>query len=444
MTAAGAKPLSWLGVFRLGLVQTALGAVVVLTTSTLNRVMVVEYALPAMLPAALVAWHYGVQLTRPKWGHGSDVGRRRTPYILGGMAVLALGGVLAADATVLMAHAPVFGVLLGVLAFTMIGGGVGAAGTSLLALLASSAAPQRRPAAAAIVWIMMIFGFVLTTGIVGAALQPFSAQRLSLVASAVSMIAFLLTWAAVTGVEAARPAPAPQAAPPVAFRAAMAEIWADPRARLFTAFVFVSMLAYSAQDLILEPFAGLVFGMSPGQSTQLAGMQHGGVLLGMILIGAVGGLRGGHEVTGMRTWMVAGCVGSAAALAGLAFAALVGPGFPLSAVVFALGFFNGVFAVSAIGAMMGLAGDGVAGREGSRMGVWGAAQAIAFGAGGFLGAAGVDVLRALLPTDAPAFLIVFALEGGLFLGAAAIATQLEVSRAPAARLPVLPAEIAAE
>jgi hypothetical protein len=58
-------PLGWLGIARLGLVQSALGAVVVLTTSTLNRVMVVELALPAMLPAALVAWHYAVQLSRP-------------------------------------------------------------------------------------------------------------------------------------------------------------------------------------------------------------------------------------------------------------------------------------------------------------------------------------------------------------------------------------------
>ncbi|MEO1531743.1 MAG: PucC family protein, partial [Pseudomonadota bacterium] len=52
-----ARHLSWLGIFRLGCVQLALGAVVVLTTSTLNRVMVVELALPAMLPGALVALH---------------------------------------------------------------------------------------------------------------------------------------------------------------------------------------------------------------------------------------------------------------------------------------------------------------------------------------------------------------------------------------------------
>ena len=44
------------------------------------------------------------------------------------------------------------------------------------------------------------------------------------------------------------------------------EICREPQARRFAIFIFVSMLAYSAQDLILEPFAGSVFGMTPGQS----------------------------------------------------------------------------------------------------------------------------------------------------------------------------------
>ena len=46
--------LSWVQIFRMGLVQMCLGAVVVLTTSTLNRLMVVELALPAVLPGLLV------------------------------------------------------------------------------------------------------------------------------------------------------------------------------------------------------------------------------------------------------------------------------------------------------------------------------------------------------------------------------------------------------
>jgi BCD family chlorophyll transporter-like MFS transporter len=77
--------------------------VVVLTTSTLNRVMVVELALPALLPGLLVGPALpAVQLSRPRMGFGSDVGGQRTPWILGGMAVLATGGWLAAVATAWM------------------------------------------------------------------------------------------------------------------------------------------------------------------------------------------------------------------------------------------------------------------------------------------------------------------------------------------------------
>ena len=57
MTSPSSKALGWLGIARLGLVQASLGSIVVLTTSTLNRVMVVELALPAIIPGALVALH---------------------------------------------------------------------------------------------------------------------------------------------------------------------------------------------------------------------------------------------------------------------------------------------------------------------------------------------------------------------------------------------------
>ena len=83
--------LSWLSIVRLGVVQLALGAIVVLTTSTLNRLMVVELALPAVVPGLLVALHYGIQITRPTWGFASDAGGNRTRWIVGGMAALACG-----------------------------------------------------------------------------------------------------------------------------------------------------------------------------------------------------------------------------------------------------------------------------------------------------------------------------------------------------------------
>jgi BCD family chlorophyll transporter-like MFS transporter len=421
-------PLGWLGIVRLGLVQSALGGIVALATSTLNRVMVVEEAMPAILPAAFVAWHYVIQLSRPRWGYGSDMGHRRTPWIIGGMGALALGAIVATDATVMMSSSPVLGSLLALVGFSMIGGGVGASGTSLLALLATRVAPERRPAAASITWVMMILGIVVTASLAGALLQPFSAQRLATVASGVAGVGFLLTLLAVWGaedreavVEASTPA---DAKPRPSFAQVIAEIRADPLARRFTIFVFVSMLAYSAQELILEPFAGLIFHMTPGQSAQLSGVQHGGVLLGMVLVGVLGARFGDRKSLWMRRWTIGGCVGSAAALGGLAAASVVGPGWPLPPTVFVLGFANGVFAVSAIGSMMGLAGAGRESGEGVRMGVWGAAQAGAFAIGGFLGAVGVGALRGVFHQPGPAFLLVFCVEALVFLISALLASGL--------------------
>jgi BCD family chlorophyll transporter-like MFS transporter len=415
--------LGWIGIVRLGLVQSAIGAIVMLATSLLNRVMVVEYALPAALPAGLVAWHYAVQLSRPVWGHGSDRGLRRAPWIVAGMALLALGALLAVSSLTLLADRSALGFLLAIVAFSMIGGGVGAAGTSLLALLATRVVPERRAAAAAVTWIMMIAGIVVTAGVAGALIDPFSLARLAKVASGVAGGAFLVAALAVWGVEGKPDVvqSVPLETSKTAFREALDEMLRDREARRFTVFIFLSMLAYSMQDLILEPFAGLLFGFTPGQSTQLSGVQHGGVLAGMILVGVGGGAFGGRTPAGMRRWIVGGCLGSALALIGLALAARAGPGWPLAANIASLGFANGVFAVAAIGAMMGLAGAGNGGSEGMRMGVWGAAQAIAFGLGGLIGAVGVDAGRALTGSIPLTFSVVFSAEAVLFVAAAAVA-----------------------
>ena len=102
-----------------------------------------------------------------------------------------------------------------------------------------------------------------------------------------------------------------------AFKDALAQVWAEPVARQFTVFVFVSMLAYSAQDLILEPFAGSVMGYTPGQSTSLSGVQHGGTLAGMLLAALAGRRLLGVSFGSLRSWMVWGCLASCLALAGL-------------------------------------------------------------------------------------------------------------------------------
>ncbi len=267
-----------------------------------------------------------------------------------------------------------------------------------------------------------------------------------MVTSAVSLLAFVVTLLALRGLEGPAEAASPASTRPAAsvspgFRIALSQVWAEPTARRFTIFVFVSMLAYSSQDLILEPFAGTVFGYTPGESTQLSGLQHGGVLLGMVLVafagsGALGrwvsrltggriegGTASGGRTASLRAWTIGGCLVSALALLGLAMAGLSPGAWPLKATVFLMGAANGAFSIAAIGSMMSLAGQGRESREGVRMGLWGAAQAVAFGLGGLVGTGASDLARWLIGTPGMAYSAVFAFEAVLFVLAAWLALR---------------------
>jgi len=442
---------SWFSIFRLGLVQTALGAIVVLTTSTLNRVMVVELSLPAMLPGALVTLHYAMQMLRPRMGYGSDLGQRRTPWIIGGMGTLAVGGVSAAMATALMATNLTAGVALAVISFILIGGGVSASGTSLLVLLAKRVAPERRAAAATLVWMMMIAGFAITATIAGKLLDPFSLTRMVSVTAAVSLSAFLLTLVAIWRVENSASVPdaatSDSSASKPSFKVALMEVWREPDARHFTIFVFVSMLAYSAQDLILEPFAGAIFGFTPGETTKLSGVQHAGVFMGMLLVAIVTTVFKGNAIASLKGWMIGGCVASSLALMGLTMAGVMGGSggggigtgelansvhaWPLRENIFLLGVANGAFSIAAIGAMMAMASQGRHAREGVRMGLWGASQAVAFGAGGFIGTVLADAARWIFggaTAQGYAYAFVFALEATAFIVAAWLAIYIAIGK----------------
>ena len=419
----------WLAIVRLGLVQACLGAMVVLATSTLNRIMVVELALPALVPGLLVGFHYAIQMVRPRMGFGADRGRRCTPWMIGGVVTLALGGTLAAWGTVQMADNYWTGLLVCLLAFGLIGLGVSATGTSLLALMSKRVPDAMRAPAATTVWVMMIMGFAITAVTVGKLIEPYSPQRLMDVTAGLGLFIVLVTLISLWGLESSTE---PQGATEDNgkmrsmrdFRQALATVWQDPQARLFTLFVFLSMLAYSSQDLVLEPFAGAIFGMSPGETTQLSGVHHSGVLIGMLAVALAGSKRVRGRLGSVQAWMVGGCLMSALAMGGLASAGMQGGAWPLKANVVMLGVANGAFSIAAIATMMRLANAGGGDSQGTRMGLWGAAQALAFGLGGVLGTALSDLAHGLLGESGWAYASVFSMESVMFLVSALCAVHV--------------------
>ncbi|MDX2194535.1 MAG: BCD family MFS transporter [Gemmatimonadales bacterium] len=422
--------LGWAGVVRVGLVQAAIGAVVVLMTATVNRVMVVELALPASVPGALVALHFAVQLLlRPQLGFRSDRAPRRTPWIIGGLLLLASAGVAASASTALLASARGPGLVAATVSFLALGAGVSAAGTPLLALLAEQVAPSRRARAAAIVWLMMIAGFVATTLIASRLLAPFSLARLVGVTALIGGGGAVLAVGALLGLERPRSGSAAPAAPATDWGAAVRAVWAEPAARTFALFIFIAMLAYSAQDLILEPYGGLVFGLSPAETTRISGMHQGGMLLGM-LAAAVLATRDGA----LRAWATWGCAGSALGFLALILAPVAGTAAALGGAVLLLGLCNGAFAIGAIGCMMAFSVTEGGRDAGVRMGVFGAAQAVAYAIGGFAGALLSDLARLALGSVRAGYGLVFALEAALFVAAAVLAARTTAPRAAAAAL----------
>ena len=413
------KTLGWFSIFRLGLVQACLGAVVVLMTSTLNRLMVVELSMAATVPGFLVGLHYAVQLSRPKWGLISDLENNRTKWINLGMLILGIGANLATLSLVLFNSNSLLAMLLSILAYTLIGLGVGASGTSLLALMAKHTAERRRPAAAMITWLMMIFGIAMTAGIVGMLLVPYSFELLLKIVAGLTVltmiISFAATWKIENNLDEIRQTDQEKAS----LLEELKSLWEHSKTRNFTIFVFLSMTAYFMQELILEPYAGIVFQYTPSQTTSLSGMQNGGVFVGMLTVGI---LATALKFGTLKSWVQAGCLGSCFMLISIMLLGQINSSLPLELAVVGLGFFNGMFAVAAIGSMMSLAGSGSKRREGTRMGLWGAAQAIAAGFGGLLGTILVDLLQVADLSPVNAYGMVFSLEASLFALAALLAS----------------------
>jgi MFS transporter, BCD family, chlorophyll transporter len=412
------RSFGMLSVLRLGVVQACLGALVVLITATLNRVMVVELQLPAVVPGALVALHYGVQLwLRPRMGHFADQHGHLTRWIVLGMVILAVGVVSSAALLPMLRSAPMVGYPLIIGAFILVGLGVSTSGTLLLTLLSLRVPAARHARAAATVWLCMIAGFIICTVVAGKLLEPFSYATLVRCTAIIGAFTIAATALALIGLDIRTPVAIRERAASRPFADALRTVWSDPIARRFSMFVGLSMLAYSTQDLILEPFAGSVFGLTPAESTKISGVHQMGSLIGMLLTALLSTRVG--TLAGWARW---GCVASGIALLAVAASPLTREVMVLRGALLALGIGNGVFAIGAIGSMMSLSASGDVSQTGVRMGVFGAAQAVAMAAGGMLGAGMSDIARSVLGSDVAGYGSVFAIEAALFVAAATLAS----------------------
>jgi len=427
--------VNWFSIFRLGLVQLCIGSSVVIPLSTLNRLMKVELALPATIAGFLIALHYAVQLTRVNWGHLSDKSQNRSQWIVLGMLILGIGGILASASIPLIENRFSYGIILALLSYSLIGFGVGAAGTPLLALLATYSSKSQKGFAASITFLMMILGLAITGITVGTILDPYSHQKLLKITSSLAIITIIISFLSLRNLERSLQNSSHALSPntinsDVPILEGIKKVWMEREARLFTIFIFISMGAFSMQDPILEPFAGEVFGFTVGESTKLDGFHKIGTLIGIISIvlclskfrigfGSLSIVKNEH-LGSEKLWLITGCLLSALSLFIISLLALTftEPNL-LNSVVFIFGISNGVFTAGVLGTMLHLASRGSSdNKEGTRMGIWGAAQAYATMIAVFFSTLLVDILGLIMTSLPSVYGIVFLTAASFFIASA--------------------------
>ncbi|MGY6555757.1 MAG: BCD family MFS transporter [Wenzhouxiangella sp.] len=393
---------------RLSLFQVSVGMAVVLLTGTLNRVMIVELGIPAWLIALMVALPLVFAPLRALIGFRSDthrsvLGWRRVPYIWFG-TLLQFGGLTIMPFALLVMSGDGMGAAwVGTagagLAFLLTGAGMHTAQTAGLALAGDLATDKSRPRVIALLYVVLLLGMVGSALVFSLALANFDQIQLIKVLQAAALVTLILNGIALWKQEARNPARTAMDAPRPAFRAAWAKLNQQPGMRRFLVMVGVGTVAFSMQDILLEPYGAEVLGLNVSATTLLTAMLAGGALVAFALAARLLGK---------------GCdphrLAASGLLVGIAAFTVVLLAAPLeSALLFRIGtvligFGGGLFGVSTLTAAMSMAGDS---ENGIVLGAWGAVQATALGGGVALG----GVLRDIIDSFAVQGLLGPALTG---------------------------------
>ncbi len=401
--ASEGLPLSQL--LRLALFQVSVGMAGVMLLGTLNRVMIVELSVSALLVAVMVALPVLLAPFRALLGFKSDnyrsaLGWKRIPYLwfgtlwqFGGLAImpsclLVLGG----DVT---HEVPFAGEVLAGLAFIMTGFGMHMTQTAGLALAADRATDETRPRVVALLYVMYLIGMGVSAIVIGWLLRDFTPLLLIKVIQGTAVVTVVLNVVALWKQERVRAmSKEEREAPQPSFSDAWGDFMAGGSAGRLLAVVFLGTMAFNMQDVLLEPYGGEILGLSVSATTLLTATWSVGALIGFGLAGRML-LRGANTYRMAATGLLAGVV----AFSTVIFAAPMNSPAIFFAGACMIGFGSGYFAVSTLTAAMTLPVEGLAGR-GLALGAWGAAQATAAGVSTLIGGGVRDGVNQIVTTGA--------------------------------------------
>jgi BCD family chlorophyll transporter-like MFS transporter len=377
---AATPELPMIRLLRLSLFQVSVGMALVLLIGTLNRVMIVELGVPAWLVGAMVSLPLVFAPFRAVVGFRSDnhksvLGWKRVPYIwmgtliqFGGLSIMPFALIVLSGDT----NGPIIiGQAAAALAFLMVGAGLHTTQTVGLALATDISPPDKHPQVVALLCVMMMVGMVVSALGFGLFLSPFSEIRLIQVIQGTALLTMVLNLTALWKQETRAPQRTAADRPMLSFPQAWTNFTRGRRTRRSLVALGLGTVAFSMQDILLEPYGGQVLHLPVGLTTALtAGLATGG-LCGFGLASKLLS-RGSDPYRLAGFGVLVGLVAFSAVIfaAPLASAWLFGIGVAL------IGFGAGLFAHCTLTAAMGMAGRD---QVGLVLGVWGAVQATAAG-----------------------------------------------------------------
>ena len=388
---------------RLSLFQVSVGMALALLNGTLNRVMIVELAVPAWLVSLMIALPIVFAPLRALVGHKSDhhgsaLGWRRVPYIwfgslmqFGALAIIPFSMLVLTgqgEGPAWVGHA---GAAFG---FLLLGAGLHTTQTAGLALATDLAPAETRPRVVALLYVALLLGMVGSSLMFSWLLRDFTATRLVQVVQGAAVLTMVLNAIALWKQEPRRPRAArlaEPAAPP--FREAWRAFITLPRARRLMWAVGLGTAAFSMQDVLLEPYGGQILGLAVGSTSALTALTACGALAAFAL--AARRLQQGTDP--VRLAAVGALIG-VAAFAAVVFAEPLGAPAVFFAGAVLIGLGGGLFSVATLTEAMGLdvnAAASVGLGHGIALGAYGAVQATAAGLAIAVGGGLRDAVSAL-------------------------------------------------
>ena len=393
---AGSTNFSLFQLLRLSLFQISVGMATVMLAGTLNRVMIVELLVPASLVAIMIAIPVLIAPLRTFYGHKSDtyksfIGWKRIPYMwfgslfqFGGLAIMPFAIIiLSGDQTVGPSWA---GEVLVAIAFLFTGIGMHITQTVGLALAADRATKENRPRVVALLYFMFLFGMGISAVVIGILLADFSKLRLIQVVQGSAVLTLILNLLAVWRQEKII-INQQKNDKSEKFFLSWKKFISDRKTNSLIWVVFWGTLAFSMQDVLLEPYGGQILGLSVSETTNLTGVWALGALLGLALA-ANNSKKTVSSVSNAMTALLIGIVGFSAII----FSSPMQFPFLYFLGTLFIGFGTGLFSVSLLIIAMALSSKTNLG-SGFILGSWGAAQAIGAGLGIAVGGILRDVVN---------------------------------------------------